>query len=201
MFYDLITSDLHLGHVNIIEYSQRPHRSVDEMNEDIILRWNAQVAPSDQVLIVGDLLMGKITDTITLVSRLNGHLHLRTGNHDRGAPMHGKRAIGWDEQYLAAGIETIAHGAGYLDLDAKHRHLLVCHFPYAGDSGDRDRYVDERPVDQGQWLIHGHVHEKWLQRGRQINVGLDAWGGVLATPAQIAALIDAGPRDLPRIDW
>ena len=37
------------------------------------------------------------------------------------------------------------------------------------------RYIEHRPDDDGGWLLHGHVHEKWRQNGRQINVGVDAW--------------------------
>ena len=52
--------------------------------------------------------------------------------------------------------------------------MVVCHFPYRGDSQPRDRYVDHRPIDKGDWLLHGHVHDRWGQHGRMINVGVDA---------------------------
>lgn len=33
-----------------------------------------------------------------------------------------------------------------------------------------------RPVDDGEtWLLHGHVHERWRQAERMINVGVDVW--------------------------
>jgi calcineurin-like phosphoesterase family protein len=201
MYYDLITSDIHIGHVNIISYSHRTHRSVEQMNEDIVARWNAQVDPSDHVLVVEDLVMGRVDDSLAFVSRLHGHIHLRTGNHDRPAPMHGRRALGWEQRYLDAGVETIVHGTGRFSLDPAHRHLLISHFPYSGDSEPQDRFAEQRPLDTGEWLVHGHVHDLWRQNGRMLNVGLDAWGGYLVTPAQVAALIDAGPRQLDRIAW
>jgi hypothetical protein len=40
-----------------------------------------------------------------------------------------------------------------------------------------------------------------LQVGRQINVGIDAWGGRVANAGEVVALIEAGPRELPRIEW
>jgi calcineurin-like phosphoesterase family protein len=50
-------------------------------------------------------------------------------------------------------------------------------------------------------LVHGHVHETWLQSGRQINVGIDAWGGRVANADEVVALMKSGPRNLPRIEW
>jgi calcineurin-like phosphoesterase family protein len=89
----------------------------------------------------------------------------------------------------------------HIDLDTKHRRVLACHFPFRGDSGDILRYAEERPTDTGEWLVHGHVHECWLQAGRQINVGIDAWGGRVTNADEVVALIDGGPRELQRIEW
>jgi calcineurin-like phosphoesterase family protein len=200
-YYDWLTSDIHFSHVNIIKYSQRPHVSVEHMNQDIVARWNAQVGPTESVLVVGDVAMGKLDTSLPLVGSLNGHLHLLTGNHDRCASMHGARADGWTQRYLDAGFETVTDGATYIDLDRDHRHLPVCHFPYQGDSGQTDRYEDQRPGDDGSWLIHGHVHDKWRVNNRMVNVGIDAWGGYLVTPAQIVVLIEQGPHHAPRLEW
>ena len=194
-----LTSDLHLGHTNIITYCERPFADVAEMNEAIVESWNAQVAPGDEVEVEGDVAMGKLTDTLPLVRRLNGRKTLRLGNHDRPHPLHGRRATGWAERYIDAGFEAILPEVGRLRV-GRHR-VLACHFPYRGDSKENDRFVDARPSDTGEWLVHGHVHDTWRQRGRQINVGLDAWGGRLVHVDEIAALIDAGPCELARISW
>jgi calcineurin-like phosphoesterase family protein len=77
----------------------------------------------------------------------------------------------------------------------------MTHFPYEGDSQERDRYSQARPRDEGDWLLHGHVHEAWRQRGRQINVGIDAWGGRPVSIDEITDLIAAGPRDLAPLPW
>ena len=77
------TSDLHLGHENIIGYCNRPYDSVDEMNEDLVRRWNQVVTPDDEVIVVGDFAMGKLNETLPLAGLLNGGKTLVPGNHDR----------------------------------------------------------------------------------------------------------------------
>lgn len=37
------TADLHLGHANIFAYTGRPYHSPDEMNIDLIERWNVSI--------------------------------------------------------------------------------------------------------------------------------------------------------------
>jgi calcineurin-like phosphoesterase family protein len=76
----------------------------------------------------------------------------------------------------------------------------ISHFPFRHER-EGDKFYDWRPTSQGQWLLCGHVHEKWRQRGRQINVGVDAWGGYPASEEAIAELISQGPADRDIIAW
>ena len=43
------TSDLHLGHRNIIRLCNRPFSSIDEMDECLIEKWNKKVTNADTV--------------------------------------------------------------------------------------------------------------------------------------------------------
>jgi calcineurin-like phosphoesterase family protein len=197
-----ITADLHLGHANISRYSGRPFSDPDDMDEAIVESWNTTVGPTDRVLILGDVALGKITDSLSVSRRLHGHKILLAGNHDRCAAFHGKKAIGWEARYMdEGGFAEVHQGTMRLDLGAKHRKVLACHFPYVGDTVDVLRYSEQRPIDKGEWLVHGHVHDSWLQAGRQINVSLDAWGGRITNSDEVVAMIDSGPREQPRIDW
>lgn len=172
------------------------------MNEAIVERWNETVGVNDRVLVLGDVAMGRIDDTLKIAGRLNGVKVLLTGNHDRCASFLGKNIAEWTRRYLGEGGFTEIHqGTLRVDLNARHRGVLACHFPYSGDSTHELRYVDQRPTDRGDWIFHGHVHDAWRQAGRQINVGLDAWGGHLVHADEVAAMIESGPDDLPRIDW
>ncbi len=76
------TSDLHLGHANIINYTGRPFKDVPHMNEVLINNFNAVVFPEDTTYFVGDIVMGPRKENLKLVSRLNGTKILILGNHD-----------------------------------------------------------------------------------------------------------------------
>jgi len=189
------TADLHLGHANIIGYSRRPFPDVDAMNEALIQRWNETVATDDAVWILGDVALGRIKESLAHVGRLAGRKCLLAGNHDRCWTGHGRRAEGWAERYLQAGFEEIRQGEMVLPLGGTD--VLACHFPYRGDSHDHDRYVEHRPADRGLWLLHGHVHERWRQQGRMLNVGVDAWAYRPVSSSALTEAIIAGPNDHP----
>ena len=182
-----LTSDLHLGHANIIQYCGRPFADVDEMDADLVRRWNERVMPDDVVWVLGDVALGAIHHSLALAATLEGEKHLVAGNHDRcwvGNRGHEK----WVDRYRAAGFVDIVTRTE-IDLGAGVV-LPACHFPYQGDSHDEDRFEQYRPVDDGRWLLHGHVHEKWRVRGRQINVGCDVWDYAPVDATTIRALVD-----------
>lgn len=77
------SSDLHLGHANIIQYCDRPFASVSEMNEAIIFNHNAVVQPSDDWYHLGDFALSKPSTAAYYLSRLNGNKFMIAGNHDK----------------------------------------------------------------------------------------------------------------------
>lgn len=80
----LFTSDTHFGHAAVINLCSRPFTSVDEMDQEMIERWNAAVRPSDTVWHLGDFAHKCRPDRINWIfSRLNGTKHLIVGNHDK----------------------------------------------------------------------------------------------------------------------
>jgi calcineurin-like phosphoesterase family protein len=188
------TADLHLGHTNIIKYCARPFIDVEAMNRALLDRWNETVDVADDVWVLGDFALGKIDETLPHASELHGRKMLLAGNHDRCWAEHGRRADGWAERYLDAGFAEVRQGQIKIDIGGVT--VLACHFPYRGDSHDNDRYAEQRPADRGAWLLHGHVHERWKQRGRMINVGVDAWGYRPVSAAHLGELINAGPMEL-----
>lgn len=96
------SADLHLGHANIIKYCDRPFSSVEEMNTEIIARWNEKVSPHDTAWLLGDVALGAIDETLPLLARLNGRKYLVAGNHDRA--FHGYKI---KSKTTANGVEDV----------------------------------------------------------------------------------------------
>lgn len=165
------TSDLHFGHGNIIDYSDRPFDSIEEMNEAMIERWNNTMTEADEVYVIGDVALGKRVETVPLAGRLNGKKKLVPGNHDTCWGGH-RRVRQSDIDLYAEHFEILPSEVDHV-LPESGIPVKLCHFPYEGDSHDEDRFTMHRPVDTGGWLLHGHVHEKWQVLKRQINVGVD----------------------------
>jgi calcineurin-like phosphoesterase family protein len=175
-----MTSDTHFGHVNIIKYCNRPYGSVDAMNEDLVRLWNETVGPNDIVIHLGDVAMGRITQTLALVRHLNGHKHLIAGNHDRC--YYKPEKVG---MYLEAGFETVSD-TSQLVLGDRIIDLIHLPFPHGGASHEGDRSAYERsklriPEDTRRPLLCGHVHNNWktmrsLTGTPMANVGIDVHG-------------------------
>lgn len=78
------SADTHFNHFKIIEYTNRPFKTVEEMNETIIANWNSRVKPEDTVILNGDFCF-KNDGTIKAIDwekRLNGKIVFIKGNHD-----------------------------------------------------------------------------------------------------------------------
>lgn len=174
------TSDTHFGHARILELSNRPFDSIEHMNDEIVKRWNEVVSPTDIVYHLGDVALGPIHESLENVKRLNGIKVLISGNHDRPFMVKSKghlKVSEWIQVYENAGFFDVRRNDVLRELVAP---VLMSHFPYDGDSHEGDRFKEDRLVDNGLPLIHGHTHRDEVvtrsKRGTlQIHVGMDAW--------------------------
>ena len=58
-------SDLHFFHENILLYDSRPFASVEDMNAEMVRRWNSVVKNNDTVYVLGDMFFkNRSTDEI-----------------------------------------------------------------------------------------------------------------------------------------
>jgi calcineurin-like phosphoesterase family protein len=173
------TSDTHFGHANIITYSKRPFKDVPHMTEMMIAAWNSVVQPGDMVYHLGDFAMGPKGEHAGFLKRLNGYKVLIRGNHDQS---HEKMlAQGWDEVYISK--EEVIDGLRVYMAHVPPRALD----PY-GDRFYKTEFTPE-PPEHDIWLC-GHVHEKFLRRGKVINVGVDRWDFKPRTFQELLTAVD-----------
>ena len=188
------TSDTHFGHARIIELSNRPFRDVEHMNTEIVRRWNETVMPDDTVFHLGDVALGPIDLSLPIVSRLNGYKILVNGNHDRPFMNRGKaRFDEWHNRYAEV-FQAVTFTTALPHYLSDGTRVTLSHFPYDGDSHGADRYQEDRPVDNGLTLIHGHTHmdnrfSRSANGSPQVHVGQDAWNFTPVSEAQVLDIL------------
>jgi calcineurin-like phosphoesterase family protein len=178
---DFISSDQHIGHKRIAELASRPFdnaSSTSHMDEAIIQNWNALVPEEAFTLILGDVALGNLAESLEKWKRFNGFKFLVPGNHDRVSSLESPaRQERFRPMYEDAGFIILDE---IIPISVAGIEGLASHYPYAGDSGThtQDRHVHLRPVDTGKILIHGHTHSHHStdpqKYARQFHVGVDA---------------------------
>lgn len=130
-------ADAHLGHENILKYTNRPFESIEEMDKVIIDSWNARITKDDIVFILGDFCLLGVTSWVYFLSRLNGMKYLINGNHDKSIPKSGFVEVTPLKNILIEDPE-ITDG----------QRITLCHYPMLC------WYQSHR----GAWQLFGHVH-------------------------------------------
>lgn len=196
------SSDQHYWHNNVIRYCTRPHASVEEMNEDMVLKWNQTVGPEDTVYVLGDFSLA-FRAVETFPQRLMGNKILVPGNHDfchsyHKKSRHKENQEKWIQKYRDHGFLVLPEQTT-LDIEGLGT-VNMCHHPYADkttvkdEGGYEDKYAKWRPNDDGKVLLCGHIHEKWHTKKSSkgtlmINVGVDVNGFKPVSADQIIELV------------
>lgn len=77
------TSDLHIGHANVILFDKRPFRDLNHMHEVLVNNYNSSVTDNDVCYFLGDVGLAKGDIVKEVINKLNGTKVLVLGNHDR----------------------------------------------------------------------------------------------------------------------
>ena len=149
------TSDLHLGHRNIISLQYRPFESVEEMDRALIDNFNSVVKKNDTVFILGDLCFRlKPNKANEVISRLNGRKYLIKGNHDL--------------EYDPALFIDIKD---YMTVSLNEKYFTLMHYPM----------LSWPKKERGSIQLYGHIHARmdYNERNRaegikRYDVGVDA---------------------------
>ena len=111
----LYISDWHYGHANVIGFDNRPFVNVEQMNEELIRRWNNAVSDGDLVYILGDMFWCAPKQATPIMERLNGQKILVKGNHDR-----------WHDSKFDKLFVKIDE---YIETEDNGRKVVLCHYP------------------------------------------------------------------------
>ena len=82
-----LVSDTHFGHNGVCHFMRsdgetklRPWDTAEEMDEEMVKRWNERVKPTDKIYHLGDVVINR--RALGIMRRLNGDKVLIRGNHD-----------------------------------------------------------------------------------------------------------------------
>jgi calcineurin-like phosphoesterase family protein len=140
-----ITTFFHKG---IITHTNRPYQTIEEMNEDLIRRWNSVVGKKDLTYYVGDF---AFMNHASIRMRINGKIELVIGNHDKMS--------------LAKYQNLFTNVHDLLYLRRFDPHIMLCHYPMRSWKNSV----------HGTQHLYGHCHGRMLPLGLSFDVGVDCW--------------------------
>lgn len=150
---NFVTSDNHFFHSNIIKFlpSRKVFNSCDEMNEAMINNWNSVVQPNDNVFNLGDMFFTNDINKIkSVISRLNGNIHLIYGNHDK----------------ILKKNNLFKTQTEYLEIKHNGKNIILFHYPI--ENWNKMHY--------GSIHLHGHAHGTTKTSiNNRIDVGVDCF--------------------------
>jgi len=143
------TADTHFGHGAARPFHRRPFATTAEMDAAMVQRWNAAVAPEDDVWHLGDFAVRHRAPG-ALLEGLHGRKHLVPGNND---PADIQALPGWTSV------------TPYMELHVDGTLLVLCHYAFR----------TWRDMPKGALNLHGHSHGRLRPQTRQFDVGVDVW--------------------------
>lgn len=128
------TSDLHLNHSNILKFSDRPFKSIEDMNQGLIENINSLVRKNDVLVVAGDFCWDRPQRHFDRINCEN--IHFVLGSHDK----HIKPGV----HPKVKSVQDVL----YIDLDGQA--IVVSHCPYL--RWEKSHY--------GSWNLFGHLHTR-----------------------------------------
>ena len=151
-------ADLHFGHKDVIAFDRRPFKDVEEMETEMICKWNAKVSRDDHVFVIGDMFGGvTIAHAGEIVHSLNGRIHLIRGNHDpRGQVFESL----FEDVAMCKQIQVRVRGVKQRVI---MRHRLLPIF---------------KEHDEGVVMLYGHTHDSIVARTEDQYIRFVNWMGI-----------------------
>jgi calcineurin-like phosphoesterase family protein len=139
-----LVSDTHFGHLGVCRFTRqdgtklRPWDTPEEMDDEMVRRWNDAVRPGDKVYHLGDVVINR--RALSTLDRLNGDKVLIKGNHDIF------KLEDYTKYFRDIRAYHVMTGAG----------VILSHIPLHPESHGRFGLN-----------IHGHTHEKRVRLDNQ----------------------------------
>jgi len=158
---DYFTSDWNLNHHNIINYQNRPFKTVDEMNKTIIDNCNSRASGAgDRLFMLGGFVFGPLDEGRYIDNVVNfrrklavGELYLVYGNHDR----RGRKSSRFRDLFSFTG--------DYLEVFTEGTSLIMSHYPI--------EYPYWNRIKDGSIHLHGHMYTSFCHSPGKLDVGID----------------------------
>ena len=141
-------SDTHFNQESKVRRKLVPFKSVEEMNKEMIARWNNKVGANDIVYHLGDF------GDYNFVKELDGKIILICGNYEKKD--YGKNFEKFREKLLKLGFADVIKDGMYLDEEVLGERVYLTHKPtnHAKDA----------------FSLYGHVHNLSLVKPFGFNV-------------------------------
>ena len=160
-------SDCHFGHSAVLRFDQRPFGSIEEMEEIMVIYWNATVKPSDTVYILGDFCWGLKDEWLRILRKLKGQKVLIQGNHDM-------------KQYPPELRKEFVGIYDYKEIDDNGRKVIMSHYPIM---------FYKHSNNPKYFMLCGHVHataeNDWLELWKEELKEAATKGAVFANLGQV----------------
>lgn len=139
-----VSSDYHFSHDREFIWKARGFSNVEEMNELIVDRHNAYIADTDQVFLLGDIMLGGADSKgIDYLKRLKGQITIIGGNHDTPVRR---------QKYKELGIPVY----DALTFNYRKYHFYLSHYPTLTAN------LEKESLKQCTLNLYGHTHQKDL---------------------------------------
>ena len=145
------TADFHLSHKNIIQYCNRPFKTIEEMNAIILDNLLKSVNRGDTLYFLGDLTFDKniATDFFNILKDVE--VYFIIGNHD-------------SFQVIKITQEKCVSVSQIINISIEEQPITLCH--YAMRVWNRSHF--------NSWQLYGHSHGNLSDIGKQYDVGVDS---------------------------
>jgi len=156
------TSDWHFNHDKDFIWKKRGYNSVEEMNDDLINKICSTLNESDELWVLGDLVMGDIDNAAAVLSRIPYSVHFLVGNHDTLRRINLYDSLGWVNHERAIQVTD-----GNWDFYLSHYPTVTMNY---------DDVKKHHPLIN----LHGHTHYQnkfYNDNPYMYNVGVDSQDG------------------------